>query len=76
VIFDESKPPSLPNTWVKKPFLQGILGSKDCYKISIGASTKALKGTDKNIIWLTADNAKVPAKSVSVSGRNRTAHFK
>jgi hypothetical protein len=46
----------------KETISAGNLGPKDCYKISIGASTKALKGTDKNIIWLTADNAKVPAK--------------
>ena len=30
-------------------------------KISIGAKTQALRGTDKNIIWLTADESKVPA---------------
>ena len=39
----------------------GNLGSKLCYKVSISAKTNALKGTDKNIMWLTADDKKVPA---------------
>ena len=39
----------------------GNLGKKECYKISIGAKTNKLRGTDKNIIYLTADAAKVPA---------------
>ena len=38
----------------------GVLGEKLCYKISIGAQTSALRGTDKNLIWLTADTQKVP----------------
>jgi len=38
----------------------GVLGEKLCYKISIGAQTNALRGTDKNIIWLTADARKIP----------------
>ena len=38
----------------------GVLGDKLCYKISIGARTAALRGTDKNIIWLTADSQKIP----------------
>ncbi|WP_298221239.1 DUF3108 domain-containing protein [Flavobacterium sp.] len=39
----------------------GNLGKKLCYKVSIGAKTNKLRGTDKNIIYLTADAAKVPA---------------
>jgi hypothetical protein len=38
----------------------GVLGEKLCYKISIGAQTSALRGTDKNIIYLTADARKIP----------------
>jgi len=38
----------------------GVLGEKLCYKISIGAQTNALRGTDKNLIWLTADDQKIP----------------
>ena len=39
----------------------GNLGTKNCYKISISAKTDALKGKDKNLIWLTADTKKIPA---------------
>ncbi|MEY2692761.1 MAG: hypothetical protein RIT03_1151 [Bacteroidota bacterium] len=38
----------------------GVLGEKLCYKISIGAQTNALRGSDKNLIWLTADDQKIP----------------
>ncbi len=38
----------------------GVLGEKVCYKLSIGAQTSALRGTDKNLIWLTADAKKIP----------------
>ncbi|HOZ74494.1 MAG TPA: DUF3108 domain-containing protein [Flavobacterium sp.] len=62
VIFDEKQTTVSAKYMGKETISAGNLGPKDCYKISIGASTKALKGTDKNIIWLTADNAKVPAK--------------
>ena len=46
----------------KETVSAGNLGKKACYKISIGAKTQALRGTDKNIIWLTADAAKVPTQ--------------
>jgi hypothetical protein len=39
----------------------GNLGKKECYKLSISAKTDALKGKDKNLIWLTADANKIPA---------------
>jgi hypothetical protein len=38
----------------------GVLGEKVCYKLSIGAQTSALRGTDKNLIYLTADTRKIP----------------
>jgi len=62
VIFDEKKTTVTAKYMGRETIAAGNLGSKECYKISIAATTKALKGTDKNIIWLTADNAKVPAK--------------
>jgi hypothetical protein len=62
VIFDEKQTTVSAKYMGKETVAAGNLGSKECYKISIAATTKALKGTDKNIIWLTADNAKVPAK--------------
>jgi hypothetical protein len=61
VIFDEKEMTVSAKFMGKETVNAGNLGKKECYKISIGAKTQALKGTDKNIIWLTTDNAKVPA---------------
>ncbi|PWA06520.1 DUF3108 domain-containing protein [Flavobacterium psychrotolerans] len=61
VVFDEKEMAVSAKFMGKETVSAGNLGKKECYKISIGAKTKALKGTDKNIIWLTADAAKVPA---------------
>lgn len=61
VVFDEKEMTVSAKYMGKETIAAGNLGSKSCYKISIGAKTKVLKGTDKNIIWLTADAAKVPA---------------
>jgi hypothetical protein len=62
VIFDEKEMTASAKYMGKETISAGNLGTKTCYKISIAAKTQALKGTDKNIIWLTADNARVPAK--------------
>lgn len=61
VVFDEKEMAVSAKYMGKETISAGNLGSKVCYKIAIGAKTKALKGTDKNIIWLTADASKVPA---------------
>jgi len=61
VIFDEKEMIVSAKYMGKETVAAGNLGKKECYKISIAAKTHALKGTDKNIIWLTADNARVPA---------------
>lgn len=61
VVFDEKQMNASAKYMGKETISAGNLGKKDCYKVSIAAKTKALKGTDKNIIWLTADNARVPA---------------
>lgn len=61
VVFDEKEMAVSAKYMGKETVSAGNLGKKQCYKISIGAKTKILKGTDKNIIWLTADEAKVPA---------------
>ena len=45
----------------KETISAGNLGSKECFKIAISAKTNALKGKDKNLIWLTADSKKIPA---------------
>lgn len=61
VVFDEKEMSVSAKYMGKETIKAGNLGSKSCYKISIGAKTNKLKGTDKNIIYLTADAAKVPA---------------
>ena len=61
VVFDQKEMAVSIKFMGKETVSAGNLGKKACYKISIGAKTQALRGTDKNIIWLTADAAKVPA---------------
>ena len=61
VVFDEKEMKVSAKYMGKETVNAGNLGTKTCYKISIGAQTNKLKGTDKNLIWLTADAAKVPA---------------
>jgi hypothetical protein len=62
VVFDQKEMAVSVKFMGKETVSAGNLGKKACYKVSIGAKTQALRGTDKNIIWLTADNAKVPAQ--------------
>ena len=61
IVFDEKQIPVTLKYMGKETINAGNLGKKECYKLSIGAKTDALKGKDKNLIWLTADNKKVPA---------------
>jgi hypothetical protein len=61
VVFDEKEVPVVVKYMGTENVLAGNLGSKLCYKVSIAAKTKVLKGTDKNLIWLTADAKKIPA---------------
>lgn len=61
VVFDEKEMSATVKYMGKETIDAGPLGSKSCYKVSIGANTDKLRGTDKNLIWLTADNKKVPA---------------
>ncbi|HMI05930.1 MAG TPA: DUF3108 domain-containing protein [Flavobacterium sp.] len=61
VVFDEKEMTVAAKYMGKETVKAGNLGAKECYKISIAAKTKVLKGTDKNIVWLTADTKKVPA---------------
>ena len=60
IVFDEKEIPVTLKYIGKETIAAGNLGSKECYKISIAAKTKVLKGIDKNLIWLTADDKKVP----------------
>jgi hypothetical protein len=61
IVFDEKEVPVTIKMMGIEIIEVGNLGDKKCYKLSIGAKTNKLKGTDKNIIWLTADDKKVPA---------------
>lgn len=61
IVFDEKQIPVTLKYMGKETVNAGNLGKKECYKISIGAKTDALKGKDKNLIWLTADSKKIPA---------------
>jgi len=61
IVFDEKEIPVTLKFMGKETVNAGNLGKKECYKISIGAKTDALRGKDKNLIWLTADANKIPA---------------
>ncbi|MFY7740114.1 MAG: DUF3108 domain-containing protein [Flavobacterium sp.] len=61
IVFDEKEIPVTLKYMGTESVNAGNLGQKECYKLSIGAKTNKLKGTDKNLIWLTADAKKVPA---------------
>ena len=61
IVFDEKQIPVTLKYLGKETINAGNLGRKECYKMSIGAKTDALRGKDKNLIWLTADAKKVPA---------------
>ena len=61
IVFDEQQIPVTVKYIGKETVNAGNLGEKECFKLSIAAKTDALKGKDKNIIWLTADAKKVPA---------------
>lgn len=61
IVFDEKQIPVTVKLLGNETVSAGNLGQKNCYKLSIGAKTDALKGKDKNLIWLTADAKKIPA---------------
>lgn len=61
MIFDEVEHPVFVKYMGKEVVKNaGNLGTKVCYKLSVGAKTNALRGKDKNLLWLTADANKVP----------------
>ena len=61
IVFDEVQVPVQLKFMGTETVNAGNLGVKLCYKMAIDAKTKVLKGKDKNLIWLTADNNKLPA---------------
>lgn len=60
IVFDEKQVPVSVKLLGTETVSAGNLGSKNCYKLSIGAKTDVLKGKDKNLIYLTADAKKIP----------------
>lgn len=60
IVFDEKQIPVTVKMLGTEVISAGNLGSKKCYKLAIGAKTNVLKGKDKNLIYLTADDKKVP----------------
>jgi len=46
----------------KETIKAGPLGTKTCYKMAISAATDKLVGKDKNLVWFTADDRKIPVK--------------
>ncbi|MEI6052494.1 MAG: DUF3108 domain-containing protein [Opitutaceae bacterium] len=60
LIFDEKEYPVSIKFMGKETITAGNLGKKDCNILSIGAKTDKLKGKDKNLIWLTSDNNRIP----------------
>ena len=60
IVFDETQIPVTIKLLGTETVSAGNLGSKNCFKLSIGAKTDVLKGKDKNLIYLTADSKKIP----------------
>ncbi len=47
--------------YLKKETINTNLGKKECYKLAISLKNDdALKGTNENLLWLTADGNKIP----------------
>lgn len=61
IVFDEVQMPVTIKFMGIENMAVANLGTKPCYKVSIAAKTTALKGTDKNLMWISADEKRVPA---------------
>ncbi len=59
-IFDQKEYPVWIKFLGKETISTGTLGKQTCFKLSISSKTNKLKGTDKNLIWITADSKKIP----------------
>ena len=62
ILFDAKEIPVSLKYLGKETIKAGPLGNKTCYKMSISAATDKLKGKDKNLVWFTADERKIPVK--------------
>jgi hypothetical protein len=60
VLFD-NKPTEIVVTYLGKETISTKIGSKACYKLAISIkNSNVLKGTNDNLLWLTADENKIP----------------
>jgi hypothetical protein len=60
VLFD-NKPTEIVVTYLGKETINTNIGSKSCYKLSISIkNSNILKGANDNLLWLTADENKIP----------------
>lgn len=60
VIFDHTEH-YVKVTYLAKETVRTALGSKECYKLAISINDNdLLKGDNKNLLWLTADDNKIP----------------
>ena len=60
VLFD-NKPTEVVFTYLGKESISTNIGNKMCYKLSISIkNSNVLKGNNDNILWLTADENKIP----------------
>ena len=61
IIFDDKEFPASVKYLGKETLKNlGNLGTRECYKLSVGANISALRGKDKNLFWLTADAKRIP----------------
>ncbi|GAB5563830.1 MAG: hypothetical protein Wins2KO_08930 [Winogradskyella sp.] len=60
VLFD-NKENTIIVKYLKKETIATALGKKECYKLALSVKgSDVLKGSNSNLLWLTADNNKVP----------------
>ncbi|WP_372938522.1 DUF3108 domain-containing protein [Seonamhaeicola sp.] len=58
IIFDRKETKAYI-TYLGKETINTAIGTKTCYKISIGSQSKILEGSSNNVLWLTADTNKI-----------------
>jgi len=60
VIFDHQEN-YVTVTYLAKETINTVLGKKECYKLAVAISdSNLLEGKNKNLLWLTADENKIP----------------
>ena len=60
ILFD-NKETEITLTYLGKETINTNIGNKECYKLAINVSNSdVLKGNNSNVLWLTADENKIP----------------